>query len=86
MILVTGASGFVAGHIVRRLVETGAVPIRAMVRDRSKTTAPDGVAVVEADLTRPETLTPAVAGVSVIIHVRRLRPTSKSRIGERTTG
>ncbi|HSS92825.1 MAG TPA: NAD(P)H-binding protein [Candidatus Dormibacteraeota bacterium] len=68
MILVTGASGFVGSHVVRRLVETGVGPIRAMVRDRSRTPARDRVEVVEADLTRPETLGDAVAGASVIIH------------------
>lgn len=68
MILVTGASGFIGTHVVRRLVETKAGPIRAMVRNRSKASALDGVDVVEADLTRPETLSPAVAGVSVVIH------------------
>jgi uncharacterized protein YbjT (DUF2867 family) len=68
MILVTGASGFVGSHIVRRLTETGAGPIRAMVRNRSEAPALDGVDVVEADLTRPQSLAAAVDGVSVIIH------------------
>jgi uncharacterized protein YbjT (DUF2867 family) len=68
MILVTGASGFIGAHVVRRLHETGAGPIRAMVRNRSKAGALEGVEVVEADLTRPQTLPAAVAGVSVIIH------------------
>src|SRR6202165_599174 len=68
MILVTGASGFIGAHVVRRLHETGAGPIRAMVRNRPKAGALEGVEVVEDDLTRPQTLPAAVAGVSVIIH------------------
>jgi len=68
VILVTGASGFVGTHVVRRLAENGAGPIRAMVRNLSKAPTIDGVDVVEADLTRPQTLGPAVAGVKVIIH------------------
>jgi NADH dehydrogenase len=39
-----------------------------MVRSRSKAAFPDGVDVVEADLTRPQSLPAAVAGVDVIIH------------------
>jgi uncharacterized protein YbjT (DUF2867 family) len=68
MILVTGANGFVGSHVLRRLVEARDGPIRAMVRSRAKTQTLDGVEVVEADLTRPETLALAVAGVRVIIH------------------
>lgn len=68
MILVTGASGFIGGHLVRRLHATGAGPIRAMVRNRSTARGLDGVEIVEADLTRPETIGPAVAGATVIIH------------------
>jgi uncharacterized protein YbjT (DUF2867 family) len=68
MILVTGASGFIGARVVRRLHQTGAGPIRGMVRDLSKASALDGVDVVEADLTRPQTLAAAVAGVDVIIH------------------
>ena len=66
MILVTGATGFVGRHVVRRLRKTGAV--RALVRDRSKAAALSDVEVVEADLTRRESLGPAVAGVEAIIH------------------
>src|SRR6202171_2585863 len=68
MILVTGANGFIGTHVVRRLHETGVGPIRAMVRIRSKARIPDGVDVVEADLTRPQSLGPAVAGVEAIVH------------------
>jgi uncharacterized protein YbjT (DUF2867 family) len=68
MILVTGANGFIGTHVVRRLHETGTAPIRAMVRIRSKARIPDGVDVVEADLTRPQSLGPAVAGVEAIVH------------------
>jgi uncharacterized protein YbjT (DUF2867 family) len=68
MILVTGASGFIGTHVVRRLIETKAGPLRVMVRNRSKAPALDGVDVVEADLTRPQALPAAVAGVDVIIH------------------
>jgi uncharacterized protein YbjT (DUF2867 family) len=85
VILVTGASGFVGTHVVRRLAENGAGPIRAMVRNLSKAPTIDGVDVVEADLTRPQTLGPAVAGVKVIIHAAASRPTSRSRTRERTT-
>jgi uncharacterized protein YbjT (DUF2867 family) len=68
MILVTGANGFVGSHVLRRLAEAHEGPLRAMVRSRAKARTLDGLEVVEADLTRPETLAPAVAGVSVIIH------------------
>lgn len=67
MILVTGASGFVGSHVVRRLQQSGS-DVRAMVRHRSKAPALQGVEVAEADLTQPESLVPAVSGVNVIIH------------------
>jgi NADH dehydrogenase len=68
MILVTGANGFVGSHFLRRMVEAREGPIRAMVRSRAKAPSVEGVEVVEADLTRPETLAPAVSGVSVVVH------------------
>jgi NADH dehydrogenase len=63
--LVTGAGGFVGTHLVRRLLEVGG-RVRAMVRDGAR--LPDGVERVTADLTRPETLGPALDGVEVVYH------------------
>lgn len=72
MILVTGASGYLGSHITRRLLETG-LPVRAMVYNRRRAEQEgrlQGLAVelVEADVTRPETLKEALAGVDAIIH------------------
>jgi uncharacterized protein YbjT (DUF2867 family) len=64
MILVTGATGTVGSEVVRGLVRLGA-SVRALLRDASRggwLTAL-GVSIVEGDLTRPETLTPALAGI-----------------------
>ncbi len=72
MIVVTGASGYVGSHIVRRLVETGK-PVRAFVRSRQsaqKEGRLKGLDVdwSEGDVTRPETLNPAMEGASAIVH------------------
>lgn len=70
MILVTGAAGFSGSRIVARLAEQGARP-RAMVRSRetARLRLPSqGIEVVLADTTRPETLRPAFAGIETIIH------------------
>jgi uncharacterized protein YbjT (DUF2867 family) len=69
MILVTGGTGFVGSHVLSRLAETEATgTIRALVRNRAKALVPDGVSTVEGDITQPETLPAAVAGVDVVIH------------------
>lgn len=67
MILVTGANGFVGRHLVRRLAAAGQ-DVRAMVRDRAAYTSAPGVDVVEADITKPDSLRAAVAGVEVVVH------------------
>lgn len=72
MILVTGASGYVGSHITRRLVEMGR-PVRALVRSRAMAEnegrlAGLNVEWVEGDVTRPETLAPALSGVTAVIH------------------
>jgi NADH dehydrogenase len=72
MILVTGASGYVGSHIVRRLAEMGK-PVRAMVFNRQRAESENrlkGLPVewVQADVTKPETLPQALAGVSAVIH------------------
>lgn len=72
MILITGASGYVGSHLTRRLVELG-LPVRAMVYNRQRAEQEGrlkglDIEIVEADVTRPETLAPALAGVTAIIH------------------
>lgn len=65
MILLTGATGKVGRNLVSELVEAGA-PARALVRDPAAAGLPDGVDVVRGDLTRPETLAPALDGVDTV--------------------
>jgi uncharacterized protein YbjT (DUF2867 family) len=72
MIVVTGASGYLGSHIVKRLVEMDR-PTRAMVRSRQAAEKEErlkGLSIdwVEADVTRPETLGPAMEGVTAIVH------------------
>ncbi|MGF1430226.1 NAD(P)H-binding protein [Kitasatospora sp. LaBMicrA B282] len=61
-ILVVGAGGQVGAAVVEQLLAAGAT-VRATARDPKKLSLPDAVEVVELDLTRPETLPAALAGV-----------------------
>jgi NADH dehydrogenase len=72
MIVVTGASGFVGSHIVKRLVQMDR-PVRALVRSRQRAEREArlaGLAIewVEADVTRPETLNSAMRDCTAVIH------------------
>ena len=62
-ILVTGATGTIGSEVVKQLVE-GGHRVRALVRDPAKAARlGDSVEIVVADLSKPETLPPAFAGV-----------------------
>ena len=68
-ILVTGATGFTGGHLVRSLVADGH-RVRAIVRSAARATAlPAGVEVREADITDPRQVAEAVQGVGIIYHL-----------------
>jgi len=72
MIVVTGASGYVGSHIVRRLVEMGK-PVRALIRSRRRAEREGRLAGlpiewVEGDVSRPATLGPAMTGATAVIH------------------
>jgi NADH dehydrogenase len=72
VILVTGASGYVGSHTIKRLVETHQ-PVRALVRNRAWAEAEGRLAglpveLVEGDVTKPETLAAAMQGVDAVIH------------------
>ncbi|RMI35347.1 NAD-dependent epimerase/dehydratase family protein [Nocardia stercoris] len=66
-VLVTGASGFAGGAIVSALTAAG-VPVRAMVRDPARYTAPAGAEVVVAELRDRAAVDRAVAGVDTVVH------------------
>ncbi len=70
MILVTGSTGFVGRHLVKRLVAEGEKP-RCLARSQQKAaqTLPiEQVEVVIGDTTRPGTLEPAMRGVDTLVH------------------
>ena len=61
-ILVTGATGNVGGALVSALHDDG-VDMRALARDPSKASFPDGVGTITGDLTRPADWAGALDGV-----------------------
>ncbi len=66
MILVTGATGYVGGRLVPKLLETGR-QVRVLARDPGRLEGrswSDQVEVVQGDALKPETLAPAMAGVT----------------------
>ncbi|MFD0903274.1 NAD(P)H-binding protein [Actinomadura sediminis] len=68
MYLVTGATGNVGRHVVRRLLDGGA-PVRALTRAPERAGLPDGVDVVRADHSDPDALSGALAGVDAVFLV-----------------
>ncbi|MFF0470926.1 NAD(P)H-binding protein [Micromonospora zamorensis] len=76
-ILITGANGTVSREVLRELA--GEQPVRALVRDMSRTPRLDGVDYVVGDLDRPATLTPAFEGVTTLWLLTPLGPTAPSQ-------
>jgi nucleoside-diphosphate-sugar epimerase/predicted dehydrogenase len=66
-VLVTGASGFLGGHLVKRLC-TDSVPVRATTRLMSRAEAMPGVQWVQCDLTREDDLRRALSDVETVFH------------------
>src|SRR5688572_3258549 len=73
MILVTGGSGYVGSHTVKRLA-TMDRPVRVLVRNRQRAEQEGRlqelkqVEWVEGDVTRPATLGAALQGATAVIH------------------
>ncbi len=71
--LVTGATGFVGGHLANALLERGD-HVRALVRDpeRAATLRGRGAELIPGDVTDPGSLGPALAGVDRVFHCAAL--------------
>jgi nucleoside-diphosphate-sugar epimerase len=67
--LITGASGFIGGHVAQRLVDAG-YRVRGLVRPTSNTTrlARLGVELTQGDLTDPASLRHATQGCRYVVH------------------
>ncbi len=74
MILVTGAAGHLGNALVRELVARGRTDVRAVLHLDPDPESLRGMPVerVVADITRPETLAAAFAGVDEVVHLASL--------------
>jgi len=66
-ILVTGASGFVGGYLVRHLA--AGHEVMALVRHKEQAPMREDILLIEGDLTRPGDLPNLPAGIESIIHL-----------------
>jgi dihydroflavonol-4-reductase len=71
--LVTGATGFIGGHLVKKLLEHGHHPV-CLVRNRNVTRelGQAGVKTVRGDITHPDSLRQAMKGVDGVFHLAAL--------------
>ena len=71
-VLVIGASGFVGGHVARRLAVEEGMAVRALVRRPGGRTVVDlghtGIEVVRGDLLDPASLAAACTGADLVFH------------------
>jgi nucleoside-diphosphate-sugar epimerase len=65
--LVTGATGFIGGNLVRALREAG-YTVRALVRDPARADLSEDVELFTGDLLRPDSLTGVERDVNVVVH------------------
>jgi uncharacterized protein YbjT (DUF2867 family) len=80
VILVTGGTGFVGGHVVHALRQAGR-PVRCLVRDERKAgrLATVGCELAEGDMTDAASLRRAVEGVDTIVHLVAVRQGKEER-------
>jgi dihydroflavonol-4-reductase len=81
--LITGATGFIGPHLVRKLVSDGHT-CRCLVRTGSNTgpLQASGVELVEGDITRAETLQGMADGMDRVLHMATLGHMANFRVTE----
>ena len=74
MILVTGGTGFVGGHVVHAL-RGAEKPVRCLVRNRRKAAGLEaiGCELAEGDMTDPASVRRALEGIDVVVHLVAIR-------------
>jgi uncharacterized protein YbjT (DUF2867 family) len=74
VILVTGGTGFVGGHVVHELRRRD-LPVRCLVRDAPKgaKVAAWGCELAEGDVTDPGSVGRALAGIDTVVHLVAIR-------------
>lgn len=70
-VLVTGATGFIGGYLVRALQREG-YAVRALVRDESRAAGLDRVELFRGDLREPESLVGIERDVDIVVHCASL--------------
>jgi uncharacterized protein YbjT (DUF2867 family) len=80
LILVTGASGFVGGHVVHEL-RRRELPVRCLVRDARTASklAAWGCELAEGDITDPAAVRRAVQGARTVVHLVAIRQGSEKQ-------
>ena len=66
-VLVTGATGFIGGNLVRILCEAGH-PVRVLVRNEAEGPAASGAEPFTGDLLLPDSLAGIEQGIDVVVH------------------
>ena len=68
--LITGATGFIGGHLARRLQRDEGVQVRALVRSPQKAEPLKalGVEIIPGDITDPDAVREAMRGAQIVYH------------------
>ena len=76
-ILVTGANGFVGGHVLRRLSTRPGLRLRGLLRRWRADALPPSVECLWGDLNQPDTLEAALEGVRFVLHAAAITADNK---------
>jgi nucleoside-diphosphate-sugar epimerase len=78
-VLLTGATGFIGGHVLRLLLEEGH---QVTAVSRGEVSLPPGVTAAKGDFTNPDSLGAAGEGADLLIHMAALITFDSSKLGE----